>query len=105
MILSHRAEIEVANTYKAFEVTSPGKLTEVVRALVDPGSGQICLRVEACGVCHTDSATVEGLFPGAKTIRAKTIEVASSHVAMLSHAQETAHLIIEAASRDLGSWR
>ena len=35
----------------------------------------------------------------AKTIRAKTIEVASSHVAMLSHPQETAHLIIEAASR------
>jgi pimeloyl-ACP methyl ester carboxylesterase len=35
----------------------------------------------------------------AKTIRAKMIEVASSHVAMLSHPQETAHLIIEAASR------
>jgi pimeloyl-ACP methyl ester carboxylesterase len=35
----------------------------------------------------------------AKTIRAKTIEVASSHVAMLSHPQDTAHLIIEAASR------
>jgi len=31
----------------------------------------------------------------AKTIRARTIEVASSHVAMLSHPQETAHLIIE----------
>jgi pimeloyl-ACP methyl ester carboxylesterase len=36
----------------------------------------------------------------AKTIRAKMIEVASSHVAMLSHPQETAQLIIEAASRD-----
>src|SRR3984893_7774741 len=35
----------------------------------------------------------------AKTIRAKMIEVASSHVALLSHPQETAHLIIEAASR------
>jgi hypothetical protein len=30
---------------------------------------------------------------------AKVIEVASSHVAMLSHPQGTAHLIIEAASR------
>jgi pimeloyl-ACP methyl ester carboxylesterase len=39
----------------------------------------------------------------ANTIRAKTIEVASSHVAMLSHPQETARLIVEAASRDLGS--
>src|SRR3984893_1431753 len=35
----------------------------------------------------------------AKTIRAKMIEVASSHVSMLSHPQETAHFIIEAASR------
>ena len=57
-------ETEVATTYKAFEVISPGKLTEVVRSLVEPRSGQIRLRVEACGVCHADSATVEGQFRG-----------------------------------------
>src|SRR5712671_3012761 len=34
----------------------------------------------------------------AKTIKAKTIEVASSHVAMLARPQETANLILEAAA-------
>jgi hypothetical protein len=33
-----------------------------------------------------------------KTIAAKTIAVSSSHVAMLSHPEETAKLILEAAS-------
>jgi propanol-preferring alcohol dehydrogenase len=28
-----------------------------------PGPGQICLRVSACGVCHTDLHTVEGELP------------------------------------------
>jgi len=30
---------------------------------MDPGPNQVRIRVEACGVCHSDSATVEGLFP------------------------------------------
>src|ERR1700745_1241458 len=30
----------------------------------DPGPGQVRLRVESCGVCHSDTATVEGQFPG-----------------------------------------
>jgi hypothetical protein len=34
----------------------------------------------------------------AKTIKAKTIEVAASHVAMLSRPQETANLILEATA-------
>jgi propanol-preferring alcohol dehydrogenase len=29
----------------------------------EPGPGQVRLRVEACGVCHSDAGTVEGLFP------------------------------------------
>jgi propanol-preferring alcohol dehydrogenase len=28
-----------------------------------PGPGKVRIRVEACGVCHSDSGTVEGLFP------------------------------------------
>jgi propanol-preferring alcohol dehydrogenase len=36
---------------------------QVRKPLLDPGPDQVRIRVEACGVCHSDSATVEGLFP------------------------------------------
>jgi hypothetical protein len=50
-------------TYRAIEVTKPGVFTEVSRPLQDPGPNQVRIRVEACGVCHTDSAIVDGEFP------------------------------------------
>jgi alcohol dehydrogenase, propanol-preferring len=51
-------------TYRAVEVTRPGEFSNVTRPLQNPGSGQVRIRVEACGVCHSDSATVDGVFPG-----------------------------------------
>jgi D-arabinose 1-dehydrogenase-like Zn-dependent alcohol dehydrogenase len=36
----------------------------VERVIVEPAFGQVRIRVEACGVCHTDAYTVEGGFPG-----------------------------------------
>ena len=50
-------------TYKAIELSGPGKFSEVRKPLLDPGPNQVRIRVEACGVCHSDAATVEGLFP------------------------------------------
>ena len=50
-------------TYRAIELSGPGKFSEVRKPLLDPGPNQVRIRVEACGVCHSDSATVEGLFP------------------------------------------
>src|ERR1700752_3819880 len=50
-------------TYRAIELSGPGKFSEVTKPLVDPGPGQVRIRVEACGVCHSDSGTVEALFP------------------------------------------
>jgi propanol-preferring alcohol dehydrogenase len=50
-------------TYRAIEVSRPGEFSEVRKPLLDPGPDQVRVRVEACGVCHSDSATVEGLFP------------------------------------------
>lgn len=47
-------------TYKAMAATAPGVLTLVERPVPEPGPGQVRLRVEACGVCHSDSATVGG---------------------------------------------
>ncbi len=51
-------------TYRAVEVSAPGTLQVVERALVEPGAGQVRIRVDACGVCHTDAATVTGAYPG-----------------------------------------
>src|SRR6201987_5007277 len=50
-------------TYRAIELSGPGKFSEVTKPLLDPGPNQVRIRVEACGVCHSDSGTVEGLFP------------------------------------------
>ena len=50
-------------TYRAIEVSRPGEFSEVRKPLLAPGPDQVRIRVEACGVCHSDSGTVEGLFP------------------------------------------
>ena len=52
------------DTYKAVEVFEPGKLRVVERPVTEPEAGQVRIRVEACGICHTDAATVMGVYPG-----------------------------------------
>jgi len=52
------------NTYKAVEVYEPGKLHLVERPIPEPGAGQVRIRVEACGICHTDMLTVTGTYLG-----------------------------------------
>src|SRR5580704_12603291 len=54
----------MASTYRAVEISSPGVFSLVERKVAVPGSGQVRIRVEACGVCHSDAATVEGAFAG-----------------------------------------
>jgi len=51
-------------TYKAVQVTKPGTLELVEKPIAEPGAGQVRIRVEACGICHTDAATVNGAYPG-----------------------------------------
>ena len=51
-------------TYKAVQVTKPGTLERVERPIAEPGAGQVRIRIEACGICHTDAATVTGAYPG-----------------------------------------
>ena len=50
--------------YKAVEVSAPGVLRVVERPVPEVGAGQVRIRVEACGICHTDAATVTGVYPG-----------------------------------------
>ena len=51
-------------TYKAVEVSEPGVMRVVERPMPEPGPGQVRMRVEACGICHTDAATISGAYPG-----------------------------------------
>src|SRR5467141_3377177 len=51
------------STYRAVQAVSPGKLELTEKPVLDPSAGHVRIRVEACGVCHSDSATVEGVLP------------------------------------------
>jgi alcohol dehydrogenase, propanol-preferring len=52
-----------ASTYRAVQAVSKGKLELTEKPLADPPAGHVRIRVEACGVCHSDSATVDGVLP------------------------------------------
>jgi D-arabinose 1-dehydrogenase-like Zn-dependent alcohol dehydrogenase len=52
-------------TMRAVQVSSPGGEFELVeREVPQPGRGEVLVRVQACGVCHSDSLAKEGQFPG-----------------------------------------
>ena len=53
---------DMSEMYRAIQVTKPGEFEAVMKPLVDPGPGQVRIRIEACGVCHSDSGTVEASF-------------------------------------------
>ena len=53
----------MAKSYRAVQVSKPGLLEVVERELTAPPPGKVRIRVEACGVCHSDVLTVEGLAP------------------------------------------
>lgn len=50
-------------TYRAVQATSPGVLELAEKPLMNPDADHVRIRVEACGVCHSDAGTVEGMFP------------------------------------------
>jgi len=58
------------------QVPKPNAPFEMVeRSLPEPGRGQVRLRVQACGICHSDSFTKQGGFPGLKYPRVPGHEV------------------------------
>ncbi|HMK34638.1 MAG TPA: alcohol dehydrogenase [Desulfomonilaceae bacterium] len=62
---------------KAVQVPKPGADFEVVdREIPEPGPGHVRIRVQACGVCHSDVITKEGSFPGISYPRVPGHEVA-----------------------------
>ncbi len=47
------------------QVTEPGGRLELAeRPIPEPGPGEVRVKVQACGVCHSDSFAVSGQYPG-----------------------------------------
>ncbi len=62
---------------KAVQVPKPGADFEIVeREIPAPGPGQVRIRVQACGVCHSDVVTKDGALPGISYPRVPGHEVA-----------------------------
>ena len=62
---------------KAVQVGKPGGSFEVVeRNIPDPSRGQVRIKVEACGICHSDVLVKEGLWPGIQYPRVPGHEIA-----------------------------
>jgi alcohol dehydrogenase/propanol-preferring alcohol dehydrogenase len=52
---------------KVAQISRAGGPFEIVeRPIPQPGPGQVLIKVEACGVCHSDSIFKEGHWPGMK---------------------------------------
>ena len=59
------------------QISKPSGDFEIVqREIPEPDAGQVRIRVQACGVCHSDVLTKEGLWPGIQFPRVPGHEVA-----------------------------
>ncbi len=67
-----------------------GDFEIVERDVPEPGRGEVRLRVEACGVCHSDSYTKTGGFPGIRFPRVPGHEVAG---------------VVDAVGLDVAGWK
>jgi D-arabinose 1-dehydrogenase-like Zn-dependent alcohol dehydrogenase len=64
-------------TMKAVQITKRGGNFELVeRPIPEPGRSQVRIKVEACGICHSDVLVKEGLWPGIQYPRVPGHEIA-----------------------------
>jgi D-arabinose 1-dehydrogenase-like Zn-dependent alcohol dehydrogenase len=62
---------------KAVQVSKPGGNFELVeRDIPEPGRTQVRIKVEACGICHSDALVKEGYWPGLQYPRVPGHEIA-----------------------------
>jgi len=62
---------------KVAQVPRPGADFELLtREIPEPGAGQVRVRVEACGICHSDDFVKQGLWPGLTFPRVPGHEIA-----------------------------
>jgi D-arabinose 1-dehydrogenase-like Zn-dependent alcohol dehydrogenase len=78
------------STMQAARVPSAGADFELVDLPIpDPGPNEVRIRVEACGICHSDAFVKEGTFPGIEYPRVPGHEVAG---------------VIDAVGSDVSQW-
>jgi D-arabinose 1-dehydrogenase-like Zn-dependent alcohol dehydrogenase len=70
------------------DANAPFELVE--RSIPEPGRGQVLIRVQACGICHSDSFTKQGGFPGLQYPRIPGHEIIG---------------LIDAVGRDVPDWK
>ncbi len=76
---------------RVMQVSHPKGAFELVeREIPAPGAGSVRVKVEACGICHSDSFTKEGFWPGIQYPRVPGHEVAG---------------VIDAVGENVGAWR
>jgi D-arabinose 1-dehydrogenase-like Zn-dependent alcohol dehydrogenase len=62
---------------RVVQVSKPkGPLETVEREIPEPGPGAVRIKVQACGICHSDTVTKDGLFPFIEYPRVPGHEVA-----------------------------
>jgi len=62
---------------KAAQISKAGGDWELVeRDIPEPATGQVRVKVEVCGICHSDSLVKEGLWPGLQYPRVPGHEIA-----------------------------
>src|SRR5258708_15837096 len=77
-------------TMRVVQVPRPkGPFQIVERPIPEPGAGTVRIKVQACGICHSDSLTKEGLYPGITYPRVPGHEVAG---------------VIDAVGPDVAGW-
>jgi D-arabinose 1-dehydrogenase-like Zn-dependent alcohol dehydrogenase len=76
---------------RSVQVSKPkGPLEIVERDIPEPGARQVRIKVQACGICHSDSVTKEGSLPGVEYPRVPGHEVAG---------------VIDAIGNDVIEWK
>src|SRR5256714_9649540 len=62
---------------KAAQISKPGGDWELIeRDIPEPGVGQVRVKIEACGICHSDALVKEGIWPGLQYPRVPGHEIA-----------------------------
>src|ERR1700755_2641450 len=70
-----RTKVSVASM-KVAQVPAPGADFQIVeREIPKTGAGHVRIKVQACGVCHSDALTKEGSWPGIEYPRVPGHEV------------------------------
>ena len=76
---------------KTVQVSKPGGNFELVeKNIPEPGRSQVRIKVEACGICHSDALVKEGLWPGLQYPRVPGHEIAGR---------------IDAVGADVANWK